>query len=122
MPIGLTETQVLEALQYGAFEERGLLPYSSNHSFLVAVAHDALTLPAVYKPQRAKRRLWDFEWGTLCKRETAAYLISSALGWKLVPPTVLRECSPRPGKRAILRGPRQRSALFHRRRSRRPLR
>jgi uncharacterized repeat protein (TIGR03843 family) len=91
MPIGLTETQVLEALQYGVFEERGLLPYSSNHSFLVAVAHDALTLSAVYKPQRGEAPLWDFEWGTLCKREIAAYEISRALGWGLVPPTVLRE-------------------------------
>ena len=35
--------------------------------------------------------MWDFEWGTLCKRETAAYVLSRALGWDLVPPTVLRE-------------------------------
>ena len=93
MPIELTETQVLATLQHGAIEEKGLLPYSSNHSFLVVVAHDDLALPAVYKPQRGESPLWDFEWGTLCKRETAAYEISRALGWGLVPPTVLREGS-----------------------------
>jgi uncharacterized repeat protein (TIGR03843 family) len=93
MAIELTETQVLETLQHGAIEEKGLLPYSSNHSFLVVVAHDDLALPAVYKPQRGEAPLWDFEWGTLCKRETAAYEVSRALGWNLVPPTVLREGS-----------------------------
>jgi len=93
MSIELTETQVLETLQHGAIEEKGLLPYSSNHSFLVVVAHGDLALPAVYKPQRGEAPLWDFEWGTLCKRETAAYEISRALGWGLVPPTVLRDGS-----------------------------
>ncbi|HAJ35247.1 MAG TPA: SCO1664 family protein [Chloroflexi bacterium] len=93
MAIELTETRVLETLQHGAIEEKGLLPYSSNHSFLVVVAHENLTLPAVYKPQRGEAPLWDFEWGTLCKRETAAYEVSRALGWNLVPPTVLREGS-----------------------------
>jgi uncharacterized repeat protein (TIGR03843 family) len=47
-------------------------------------------LPAVYKPQRGESPLWDFEWGSLCQRETAAYEISRVLGWQLVPPTVLR--------------------------------
>ena len=93
MPIELTESQVLETLQHGVIEEKGLLPYSSNHSFLIVVAHGDLALPAVYKPQRGEAPLWDFEWGTLCKRETAAYAISQALGWGIVPPTVLREGS-----------------------------
>lgn len=89
-PVLLSEDRVLQALKRGQVKERGLLPYSSNHSFLVVVTDGDLTLPAVYKPQQGETPLWDFEWGTLCKRETAAYLISSALGWKLVPPTVLR--------------------------------
>ncbi|MBK8796754.1 MAG: SCO1664 family protein [Anaerolineales bacterium] len=93
MPIELTEDQVLDTLQHGAIEEKGLLPYSSNHSFLIVVEHNELALPAVYKPQRGEAPLWDFEWGTLCKRETAAYDISRALGWGVVPPTVLREGS-----------------------------
>lgn len=90
MSIELTEDRVLEVLHLGQMEERGLLPYSSNHSFLVVVEHGDLTLPAVYKPQRGETPLWDFEWGTLCKRETAAYVLSHALGWGIVPPTVLR--------------------------------
>lgn len=89
--IPLTEDQVLQTLAKGTLEEKGLLPYSSNHSFLVVVSDDALTLPAVYKPQRGENPLWDFEWGTLCKREAAAYVVCRALGWQLVPPTVLRE-------------------------------
>lgn len=89
-PVRVTEERVLQALRDGRVEERGLLPYSSNHSFLVVVRDGDLALPAVYKPQRGESPLWDFEWGTLCKRETAAYQISQALGWNLVPPTVLR--------------------------------
>lgn len=89
--IPLTEDQVLQTLATGTVEEKGLLPYSSNHSFLVVVSEDELTLPAVYKPQRGENPLWDFEWGTLCKREAAAYVICRALNWQLVPPTVLRE-------------------------------
>jgi hypothetical protein len=91
MTTTLTESQVLETLRQGTMVERGLLPYSSNHSFLVVVQHDGVSLPAVYKPQRGENPLWDFEWGTLCKRETAAFQVSQALGWDLVPPTVLAE-------------------------------
>ncbi len=93
MSVSLTADQVLEILRSGVMEEKGLLPYSSNHSFLVTVGDSELMLPAVYKPQRGENPLWDFEWGTLCKRETAAYLISAALDWDLVPPTVLRDGS-----------------------------
>lgn len=90
-PIHVSETQVLDVLSRGKMVAQGLLPYSSNHSFLVTVTLDELALPAVYKPRRGENPLWDFEWGTLCLRETAAYTISSSLGWDLVPPTVLRE-------------------------------
>jgi len=88
--VTLTESDALQTLATGKMTEHGLLPYSSNHSFLVAVGRGRLTLPAVYKPQRGETPLWDFEWGSLCKRETAAYEVSRGLGWDLVPPTVLR--------------------------------
>lgn len=91
--IAVTETRVLQALREGRVTERGLLPYSSNHSFLVVVSHEDLAVPAVYKPQRGESPLWDFEWGTLCKREAAAFAVSRALGWNLVPPTVLCEAT-----------------------------
>jgi uncharacterized repeat protein (TIGR03843 family) len=89
--IQVTETQILTILTHGELAEQGLLPYSSNHSFLVTATHQGTTLPGVYKPRRGENPLWDFEWGTLCQRETAAYLVSKTLGWDLVPPTVLRE-------------------------------
>jgi uncharacterized repeat protein (TIGR03843 family) len=89
----ITEQRVLTALARGRVTERGLLPYSSNHSFLVLVSDDDVNFAAVYKPQHGESPLWDFEWGTLCKRETAAFLISSVLGWNLVPPTVLRKAT-----------------------------
>ena len=89
--IHLLEADVIATLRTGKVKEKGLLPYSSNTSFLVVVEDGERTLPAVYKPQRGENPLWDFEWGTLCQRETAAYVISSTLGWQLVPPTVLRE-------------------------------
>lgn len=92
-PIQVTESQVLDILTAGKLVEQGLLPYSSNHSFLVTAEDEELVLPAVYKPRRGENPLWDFEWGTLCLREAAAYQISTILDWHLVPPTVLREGS-----------------------------
>ncbi len=91
MSMTLSEEQALDILRRGRIEEKGLLPYSSNHSFLVLVHEDEWSVPAVYKPQRGENPLWDFEWGTLCKREAAAFVVSHALGWDLVPPTVLRD-------------------------------
>ncbi len=73
MSLTLSEEQALDILRRGRIEEKGLLPYSSNHSFLVLVHEDEWSVPAVYKPQRGENPLWDFEWGTLCKREAAAY-------------------------------------------------
>jgi hypothetical protein len=47
----------------------------------------------VYKPARGERPLWDFPAG-LFKRELGAWLLSEALGWRLVPPTVVRDDAP----------------------------
>ena len=89
--IGVTIPQVVDTLTDGEMEEQGILPWSSNYTFLVTVTKDDLALPAVYKPRRGERPLWDFPQGTLCLRERAAYLVSDALGWLIVPPTVLRK-------------------------------
>ena len=43
---------------------KGLLPWSSNYTFLVHIEHEDLTVPAVYKPVRGERPLWDFPDGT----------------------------------------------------------
>ncbi|PKH41476.1 conserved hypothetical protein [Nocardioides alpinus] len=45
----------------------------------------------VYKPIAGERPLWDFPHGTLAGREVAAYAVSQALGWDIVPPTILRD-------------------------------
>lgn len=48
-------------------------------------------LLAVWKPTVGERPLFDFPLGTLTRREVAAYLVSEALGWGIVPPTLLRD-------------------------------
>lgn len=92
----LTTADILQLLQTGTIDTEGLLPWSSNYTFLVQIcaehpAHGQLELEAVYKPRRGERPLWDFSQGTLCQRERAAFLVSEALEWQLVPPTVLRD-------------------------------
>src|SRR6266480_4723092 len=69
----------------------GRMPWSSNATFLVELSDGNGELLAIYKPQRGERPLWDFPRGTLCHREVAAYEISRALGWEIVPDTVLRD-------------------------------
>lgn len=46
---------------------------------------------AIYKPRSGESPLWDFPGGTLYRREAAAYEVDAALGWGLVPPTIVRE-------------------------------
>ena len=89
--LALTQERVLRILSEGEIDIEGLIPWSSNATLLVTVRDEELGLLAVYKPQRGERPLWDFAYGTLPLREVAAYLVSDALGWGLVPPTVLRE-------------------------------
>lgn len=48
-------------------------------------------LLGVWKPTRGEQPLFDFPIGTLTRREVAAFLVSEALGWGIVPPTLLRE-------------------------------
>ncbi|MCU1450058.1 MAG: hypothetical protein JWP02_2228 [Acidimicrobiales bacterium] len=66
------------------------MPWSSNGTYLVKVCLDGQDARAVYKPVRGERPLWDFPPG-LYRREVAAYVVAEALGWGLVPETVLRD-------------------------------
>jgi hypothetical protein len=70
---------------------QGVMRWGSNYAALVTVRDLEMEVGAVYKPQRGERPLWDFPDGTLCYREVLAYLVSQALTWDLVPPTVLRD-------------------------------
>jgi uncharacterized repeat protein (TIGR03843 family) len=81
------------ALLDGDISIQGRMPWSSNGTFLVEVCHAGATSLGVYKPHRGERPLWDFPDG-LYKREVAAYRLSEALGWGIVPITVLREEAP----------------------------
>ncbi len=84
---------VVEVLTVGEVEILGRMPWSSNTTFLVEVRHGEDVVPAVYKPARGERPLWDFPEG-LWRREVAAYELSRNLGWELVPPTVARTDAP----------------------------
>ena len=55
------------------------------------------TIACVYKPIAGERPLWDFPAGTLAGREVAAYAVSRAAGWDVVPPTVMRDGPFGPG-------------------------
>lgn len=70
---------------------------ASNATLYCTSALEGLTITCVYKPVRGERPLWDFPDGTLAEREVAAYAVSTALGWDLIPPTVLREGPFGPG-------------------------
>lgn len=78
-------------LRDGEVEVLGRMPWSSNATFLASLARDDDQMLAIYKPQRGERPLWDFPRGTLCNREMAAREVSEALGWDIVPDTVLRD-------------------------------
>lgn len=83
---------VIRVMQRGRLSLHGLMPFGSNYTFLVTVSTDDVRFNAIYKPARGERPLWDFEYGSLCKREVASYELSRALGgWPAVPPTVLRK-------------------------------
>jgi hypothetical protein len=86
--------RVMALLQHGSLELEGMMPDSSNYTFLVRLEDDEMQGLGIYKPRRGERPLWDFPRGTLCQREAAAFLVSEALGWHLVPPTVLRDADP----------------------------
>jgi uncharacterized repeat protein (TIGR03843 family) len=84
-------SNILDILQTGELELKGQFTWGSNYTFLVNVGGE---VEGVYKPQSGEQPLWDFPAETLAGREVAAYLVSEALGWELVPPTVLRSDGP----------------------------
>ena len=68
------------------------IPYASNYVFLLELQHDDAPILgyAVYKPGKGENPLWDFP-PNLYRREVAAFRLSAALGWNLIPPTIERE-------------------------------
>lgn len=81
---------ILSMLHESAMRLEGQFKYGSNYTFLVTCKSREGSYKAVYKPMQGERPLWDFPQNTLGRREVAAYMISEALSWNLVPPTVFR--------------------------------
>jgi hypothetical protein len=90
-PAGASAARALAFLAEGELEVLGRIPWASNATMLARIQHAGLESLAIYKPRRGERPLWDFPNGTLYRREVAAYRVSAALGWDLVPPTVTRD-------------------------------
>ncbi|MEU5975372.1 SCO1664 family protein [Streptomyces sp. NPDC047315] len=88
---GVTGPDLLTLLADGELTVRGRIREASNAALVCTVALDGREASCVYKPVAGERPLWDFPDGTLAQREVAAYEVSEALGWGLVPPTVLRD-------------------------------
>ncbi|GAB3084492.1 SCO1664 family protein [Nocardioides zeae] len=81
------------AFALGELTLRGRVMPASNATFV----GDVDGLEVVYKPIRGERPLWDFPDESLAGREVAAYELSAATGWDVVPPTILREGPHGPG-------------------------
>ncbi|MEV0369699.1 SCO1664 family protein [Streptomyces sp. NPDC050636] len=75
----------------GELTVRGQITGASNAVLYCTVERGGRTGACVYKPVAGERPLWDFPDGTLAQREVAAYEISRACGWDLIPTTVLRD-------------------------------
>ena len=89
-PRALPTREELRLLRRGEMTLVQEIPWSSNYTFLVQLQLGESVAPAIYKPRRGEQPLWDFPTGTLFKREAAAFVLSDALGWHIVPPTVVR--------------------------------
>ena len=94
MTLALPADSLKHALTHGDIELKGQFTLGYNYTFLVNVHHEGVKYPAVYKPSRGERPLWDFPDNTLAGREAAAYLVSQSLGWELVPLTIMRDEAP----------------------------
>ncbi|MBB3733475.1 SCO1664 family protein [Nonomuraea dietziae] len=91
------EEAALRLLRDGRLEVAGRLVEATNMTLYCGVTLAGRSAACVYKPVRGERPLWDFPDGTLAAREVAAYEVSRATGWQIVPPTVYREGPFGPG-------------------------
>jgi uncharacterized repeat protein (TIGR03843 family) len=96
-PVELDVEDALTLLHHGELSVEGRLVDASNATLYCAVGLDGVAAASVYKPVAGERPLWDFPDGTLAEREVAAYEVSAASGWAIVPPTVFRDGPLGPG-------------------------
>jgi uncharacterized repeat protein (TIGR03843 family) len=101
------EQATLDLLAHGQLEIEGRLVDASNATLYCTIRTAGrpqrkqkaprTAIACVYKPIAGERPLWDFPPGTLAGREVAAYVVSRAAGWDVVPPTVMRDGPFGPG-------------------------
>jgi uncharacterized repeat protein (TIGR03843 family) len=100
-PPGDGEQAALDLLADGELEIEGRLVDASNATLYCTIStgsrNSKAKVACVYKPIAGERPLWDFPPGTLAGREVAAYAVSRAVGWDVVPPTVMRDGPFGPG-------------------------
>ncbi len=94
MDINISSQPQYQLLLNGEMTLKGQFTWGSNYTFLVEVQSGEEVAAAVYKPREGERPLWDFPQASLAHREVAAYLVSEALGWQLVPLTIYRRQGP----------------------------
>ncbi len=104
MPTG-TDAELLELLTRGDLTPLGRVADSSNGALLCVVGDPADEVLAIVKPEATERPLWDYPDGTLVARERAAWLVSEAGCFGVVPPTVLRDGPRGPGSVQLWVGP-----------------
>lgn len=92
--LSMTDNKDLTPLKEGQIAIKGEFLWGSNYTFAVEVRYLDQSIQAVYKPTRGERPLWDFPRESLARREVAAFLVSEALDWDFVPPTVYRKDGP----------------------------
>jgi uncharacterized repeat protein (TIGR03843 family) len=93
----LDHEAAVDLLASGTLTVEGRLVEASNATLYCSISHQGRQAACVYKPVAGERPLWDFPPGTLAAREVAAYLVSRAAGWGVVPPTVMRDGRFGPG-------------------------
>jgi uncharacterized repeat protein (TIGR03843 family) len=102
LPSGLRppadDAEARSLLLDGEIDVEGRMLDASNVTLVGAIRTGSLEAECVYKPVAGERPLWDFPDGTLAGREVSAALVSEATGWRIVPPTVLREGPFGPGR------------------------
>ena len=86
-----------EVLRDGRLTVLGRIRSASNATFLCESTLGESSVHCVYKPVAGESPLWDFPDGTLAGREVGAYLVSTQLGWNIVPYTVIRDGPAGPG-------------------------
>ena len=91
------EAAALDLLTNGTVEVEGRLAVASNATLYCTIRHGGREAACVYKPVAGERPLWDFASGSLAGREVAAYRVSVAGGFAVVPPTVFRDGPFGPG-------------------------